>query len=585
MSNNNTNTGFFKGRPLRTATAVILVVILGIGILWLGKSKTNNEPAGEFSVFTAKRGPLTISVIESGVIKARDQVIIKSQVEGRTSIITLIPEGTQVKKGDLLVELDSSSLLDKKIDQEIRVQNGEAAFISATENLAVVKNQAESDKDKAKLTLDFSEQDLKKYLEGEYPNQLKEAEAKIILAREELTRAREKLKWSKILYEEKYISDTELQGDKLAENKRDLDLQLAQNDLQLLKDFTYKRDLAQLESDVSQATMALERTMRKTKADIIQAEADLRAKEAEYNRQKDKLEKTEDQIVKTKIYAPADGLAIHATSARSGGFRHSVEPLDEGQEVRERQELIYLPTAASTKAEVAIHESSLKKIRPGLPAIITIDALPGKRFTGTVERIAPLPDAQSMWMNPDLKVYNTDIYLDDNDGGLRTGMSCKAEIIIERYDDVVYIPVQAVLRVGGESTVYIANGKSLVPRKVQIGLDNNRMIRIISGLQAGEVVSLTPPLKSAAVEAADYDIVTKTISAEKQETRHKPEPEESQQEDKPDGEMEKTRERFRNMSEEEREKMRQRFQNMSPEEREKMRQARDRSPTSNEADR
>ena len=62
-----------------------------------------------------------------------------------------------------------------------------------------------------------------------------------------------------------------------------------------------------------------------------------------------------------------------------------------------------------------------------------------------------------MWMNPDLKVYNTDVYLDANDSSLRTGMSCQAEIIIEQYDDVVYIPVQAVLRVGGETTVLSAS--------------------------------------------------------------------------------------------------------------------------------
>jgi HlyD family secretion protein len=71
-----------------------------------------------------KQGPLRISVTESGTIKAREQVILKSEVEGRTSILSLIPEGTQVKQGDLLVDLDSSQLLDSKIDQEIIVQKG-----------------------------------------------------------------------------------------------------------------------------------------------------------------------------------------------------------------------------------------------------------------------------------------------------------------------------------------------------------------------------------------------------------------------------------------------------------------------------
>jgi HlyD family secretion protein len=567
MSNNNTKGGLFKGMPLRIMPALILAIFAGGAILWFGKFKPGNEVASELATFTAKRGPLTISVTESGTIKARDQVILKSQVEGRTSIITLIPEGTRVKKGDLLVELDVSNLLDNKIDQEIRVQNAEAAHISAKENFAVVENQAESDIDKAHLTLEFAKLDLKKYLDGEYPNKFKEATGRITLAEEELARVQETLKWSTTLFAEKYISQTELKADELAESKRKLDLELAQSNLELLEDFTYKRDLAQLESDVHQAEMALERTNRKARADVIQAQADLKAREAEYRRQKDKLEKIEDQIGKAKIYAPADGLAIYATSARRGGWRGSREPLDEGQDVHERQELIYLPTATSAKAEVDIHESSMEKVRLGLSAVITVEALPGKKFLGTVATIAPLPDAQSMWMNPDLKVYNTDIYLDANDSSLRTGMSCRAEIIIEQYDDVVYIPVQAVLRVGGETTVYVVNGKQLEPRGVEIGLDNNRMVRIISGLAEGEVVSLTPPLKSAAVEPMIAEAVTETIPVEEERMR-------KESEDTSSEGREKMRAGFENMSAEERKKMRARFENMSAEDREKMRQER-----------
>ena len=98
-----------------------------------------------------------------------------------------------VKKGDLLIELDSSDLLDRQIDQEIRVQNAEASFIRARENLAVAENQAKSDIDKAELTFEFAKQDLTKYNEGEYPNQLKESESRITLAQEKVQRAEEKL--------------------------------------------------------------------------------------------------------------------------------------------------------------------------------------------------------------------------------------------------------------------------------------------------------------------------------------------------------------------------------------------------------
>ncbi|UCG67871.1 MAG: efflux RND transporter periplasmic adaptor subunit [Deltaproteobacteria bacterium] len=475
-------------------------------------SKANLGPGSDHPTFTVMRGPLRISVIESGTITARKQVVIKNEVEGRTSIIYLIPEGTRVKKGQLLVELDASKLLDEKVDQQIRVKNTEAAFVGARENLEVVRNQAEADVDKARLVYNFAVEDLKKYLEGEYPNQLKEAESKLTLAKEEVTRAQEKVEWSRRLFQEKYISNTELTADELTLKKNILNLELAENDLDLLKKYTHKRRLAQLESDVKQAKMALDRTIRKAKADVVQAESNLEAKKAEFQRQQDKLKKIEIQIEKTKIYAPNEGLVVHATSASSGGppRRRMVQPLEEGQEVRERQELIHLPTTSSAKVEVAIHEANLDKVRVGLPVKVTVDAIPDDTFWGKVATIAPLPDARSAWLNPDLKVYNTDIYLENNSDALRTGMSCKAEIIIEQHQEATYVPVQAVLRVGGRPTVHVLKGNNLEPRTVEIGLDNNRMVRIIGGLEPGEVVSLTPPLAAATVEPAEYSDVIKT---------------------------------------------------------------------------
>jgi len=485
-------------KPLIITTGFIVAAIIIVAFIFM-LPRSNNQFTGNSATFIAKQGLLIISVTESGTIQAREQVIIKSEVEGKTTILSLIPEGTKVKQGDLLVELDASQLLDNKIDHQIKVQNAEAAYISASENLAVDENQAKSDVDKAEMTLQFAEQDLKKYLEGEYPNELKEAQARITLAEEEVARAKEKLKWSKQLYDEKYISQTELQADELAEKKKVLDLELAQNNLSLLKDYTYQRKLAQLKSDRQQAEMALTRAKRKAKADIAQAKADLRAKESEFEREKDKLVKNEKQIKKTKIYAPSDGLAIYATSAQSGHRRGRVEPLDEGQEVRERQELIYLPTASLFNCEIGIHESSLDKVSLDLPVKITVEALPGKIFSGRVAKIAPLPDAQSAWMNPDLKIYKTEIFLDSNSSELRTGMSCRAEIIIAQYPEAVSIPIQAVLRVEEQTTVYVKNGKTFKPRQVKIGLDNNRMVHVISGLQPGEKVLLTPPLAQSAV--------------------------------------------------------------------------------------
>lgn len=599
--NNNVPNGNGKRRA-KVIGALAVVVLVGMAVIWLKVVRGGEDPASAYATFTVKKGPLTIGVLETGTIKSRDQQIVKNEVEGRTSIVWLIDEGTHVKKGDLLVELDSSNLVDARIDQQIKVKNAEAAFINAEKTLAVVKNQALSDIEKADLTHRFAVQDLEQYEQGQYPKDVNEVKATIRLNEEKLKRAEDVNEWSERLYSEKYLSETEYMADRLSVQGLRLQVDLAKADLDMLENFTYHRQIDQLKSDARQAELALQRTKDSADASIVQAEADLDAKKLELSRQQEKLTKLEDQLKKTKLTAPADGMVIYATTARGGGFRDNRQPLDEGVEVFERQDLIYLPTTASAMAEVDIHEASLEKVRRGLPAIVTVDALPGKRFIGTVGKIAPLPDPQSMWMNPDLKVYNSEIYLEGDDPALRTGMSCKAEVIVEQHMDALYIPVHAVLRVGGKPTVYVLSSGTVEPREVQVGLDNLVYIRIISGLQEGQEVLLEPPLKSAAVDAMAKGIDFKASEAAdasdemKEQINQKLQKANGSQPVEADvsaeagpgqspgegpglpspGQMEQMRKRFENMSAEERqaemEKMKQRLENMSPEERQKLRE-------------
>ena len=482
-----------KSRGAAVLTVVVLVVIVFLISMWRG-----GEPAGsDVPVYTVSRGPLTISVTEAGTISALDQIEIKSEVEGQSTILFLAEEGKMVEEGELLVELDASQLNDRLVEQQIRVYNTESAFIRARENFEVTHNQATADVARAQLDLQFAREDLVRYTEGDYPKQVMELDSRITLAREELEQATQTLEWSRKLFEERYISQTEFDRDQLAQQRARLDFELAQVNMDLLKNHNHQRRLDELRSNLEQTEMALERVRRRTLADVVQAEADLKAREAEYNRQKVRLERIEEQIAKTRIYAPRSGMVVYASTGQS---RWSTgEPLQEGQQVRERQTLIYLPMPGSMMAEVKVHESALEKVAVGQIARISLDALPGRAYTGSIVRIAPLPDGSTRWMNPDLKLYDTRINIDGQAVELRTGMSCRAEILVEQYEDVVAIPLQAVLRVNGQPTVYVKTRRGFEPRVVRIGLDNNRMVHVLEGLNVDDVVSLAPPLEEGAV--------------------------------------------------------------------------------------
>ncbi|MGB0744160.1 MAG: efflux RND transporter periplasmic adaptor subunit, partial [Opitutales bacterium] len=441
----------------------------------------------------------TIKINESGSIESQNRVVVQSQVAGTQTIIYLIKEGTIVEEGELLIELDSSALKDHLVEEEIELEDAEAELISSRENLAVVKNQAEADIAKAKLDYRFSKQDLSKYREGEYAMSLKKANSKITLARAELQQAEDRLNGSKELFEKRYISETELESDELAKQRAQMDLELALQEKVLLETYTFDRQIAQLESDVEQARMALERAERKARANIAEAEARFSARRAEVQREQVSTRTLRQRIENCRILAPSAGMVIYAPQ----GTRWQDEVLQEGLSVRERQELIYLPTADSMNAQIKVHESLLNKLKVGQEATITVDALPGQTFTGQVTDIAVMPE-DGGWRNPDLKEYVTSIAIRQTSPALRSGMSCQAEILVAHFEKTLTIPIQAVLRVDGQQTVFTQGwGGRPVPQPVTIGMDNNRKVQVLDGLEAGTKVLLNPPLEEAERDSGD----------------------------------------------------------------------------------
>jgi len=508
------NKSIRKTIPRKIWITVAILTVLAIMIIKHRQTSSDSTNKDNALTFDVRRGSLIISITEPGTIEAQDKIVIKSEIEGRTTILWIIDEGARVKKGDLLVELDSSELEDRLFTRQLQVQSAQSAFIRTREDLAITKNQAESDIEKAKTTFRFAQQDQEKYIKGEYPQQLRESEARITLAKEDLQRAEEKLKWSRVLFEQKLISQTELQADALASKKATLELELARGKKTLLEQHTNTRELAELTSDIKQSEMALERITRKAKSNILQTETDLTTKEAELKRQSDKLKEIEKQIKATHINAPSDGLVLYATSTSSRNWRNNQEPLAAGSSVREREALIHLPDTTKMMASIKIHETSVKKLTINMPACITVDAIPNTNFKGHVNKIAPLPDPSSFWMNPDLKVYNTEIYIDNTANDLRNGMTCEVEIIVETLTNALYIPLQSVVKTNNKTTAFIVNKHGKIEKRIiKTGSDNSRMIHVISGLKEGERVLLAPPL----INSERPDVLERNMSRRKLE--------------------------------------------------------------------
>lgn len=568
--------------------------------------------------YTVSRGDLVISVRESGTIQAAKSIPISSEVEGQVRIISIVPESSQVKKGDLLVELDSSRFQDDLHQQEISLESARANLTEAEEALEIQKNQNQSDISAAELKLEFAQIELKKYVEGDWPQERRVAETDITIAEEELKRARDKFKWTEKLEGQGFVTRTELEADQLSVKKSELALERAQEKRRILEEYAYPKKLKELEAAVAEARRELSRVIQKARGQILQKEADFRAKQATFALQQQKVDKLKEQIAKCRIVAPAAGLVVYFSQASSRRFANAEGLIEEGALVRERQRIITLPDISSMRVDVEIHESEVDKIRPDQKALIAVDALPGRHFEGHVKTVGLIADSQSFWLNPELKVYNSEILIDSETRDLKPGMSAMVEIIVAELKDVLSVPVQAVTSRLGRECCFVLVGDRIEMRSVRLGLANEKFVVVQKGLDSGEKVLLYTPEASEQIAQAGFSSppeegVNQPVAsphdkpentgpapsssasagdatpsppqsatplpspAESSGLKTTPEtasmdiPREAAKPGASDGGESNWQERMRNMTPEQREEMRKRFESMSPEEREKMR--------------
>ena len=450
-----------------------------------------------------EEGPLVISVNESGSIQPSKEIEVKNELEWEAKILTMVPEGAIVTNGEVIATLDVTSKREECERDEISLENARSSMEVSREELEIARSQAASDIDKAEETLMFAKEDLDKYVNGDYPARLVEQEGSLAMKAQEVKRAKDKYEWSKKLFAENFISETELEGDELSWKSSQLSLENALRQFSVTTNYTHRRELAKFTSDVKQAEMALERQRKRSESAIAKAESSLRARTVEYQKQVKRYEEMTNMLSKAVVRAPQKGQVIYART-----WRGLIEP---GVEVWSGWTIMRLPSADSFIAKFTIPESSIQSVMTGMTARVRCDALPERVFTGTVRRVAPMPQRDEGGSDS-LKLYPTEVLIEGGLGELKNGLGCKVEVIVDQYEKAVYVPLQSVVRIGGKSYAWTRGPKGGERREVEVGLSNGRFIRILSGLKPGEEVMLAPPLSDSASEV-DHKLAEKADEA------------------------------------------------------------------------
>jgi HlyD family secretion protein len=478
-------------RRLGVHTWVLALVVALIGLVgwigaraagWFGAARTERLEGA-----TVQRGPLRIGAVVGGSLQSADNVSLICELEGRTTILKLAPEGSRVKAGDVVCELDASVLNEGRLQKSIEVSNAQAALVKARQSLQIQESQNRSDLAAAEQKEDFGEQDLKKFLEGERDAQLSKARQTIDIAKEEATRTASRLTWSEKLFAGGFLTTTELEGDRIAQHRAQVELEQSTLELELLERFTLPRQESQLRAALEEAQREKERVELQSKAKLVDFEAGVSNSEARLELSSEQLARVERQIDKAILKAPRDGMLVYRQ------FDPDELPIQEGREVRERQTLMYIPSAEGMIAEAKVHESVLDQIKVGQPCTLTVDALRGASLQGTVSFVALLPDQGSWWSNPNTRLYRIEVDVTSPEVGLRPGMSCSIEILIDELNDALHVPVQSVFRTGDTNVCYVSGDAGVEARAVRIGRFNDLWVQILEGLEEGETVLLAPP--------------------------------------------------------------------------------------------
>jgi RND family efflux transporter MFP subunit len=424
-----------------------------------------------------------------------------------------------VNNGKVLVELDSSELKEQLSQREIELTSAEASYADANESYLIQVKQNESDITAAELKMKFAMMDLQKYvgediaktllgrsdseldsdlgasfllkdpnsLGGSASQQLKVLRNDILLAQGQLEKASDVLEGTKKLHDASYASDLDLMSARLDVDRYRIQKESAEEALNLYRLYDFPKETEKFLSDYQEAQRELDRTQARARAQLAQAKAKLASARSTLDTQKRRLNKLHEQIEACTIRAPAVGQVVYWSSTE----RWVRTKIEQGAEIPEGYKIITIPDASEMKVEVKIHETWIDRIEPNQPAEITVEAFPNKTFTGRVLKKAPLADAED-WLNPDLKVYSTDIGIDGTHEALKTGMTGKVTIIIDKLRDVLYVPIQSVVTVEDKKICYV-DGSPVQKRDVETGLFNDNFVEIKSGLAEGEKVLLNPP--------------------------------------------------------------------------------------------
>lgn len=470
--------------------ALLPVLVGGLGgggYWWTQHHRAGAEASLEASTFyTVVPMDLDVKISKDGELQAINNTDIACHVEGANTITYVIPEGTNVKQGDLLVTLESSTIKQRMNDLQVTLDTSRANLVTAQQFEEIQVSQNQANLESAQITLDLSKLDLEAYTKGLYPQASEDAKTQLKAAEETLSQAQDDYNSTMALFGKGYVTPSDVKKSELATMTATQTRDRCKTSLMVLTNYQHKKDQTNYERAVVSAQLRLDHTAAENRANLTQRQEITRSSQRQVKLLQDQFDNLKEQFDNCSIKAPTAGFVIYASSLD----RNAQVPIQEGTQVRDKQLLIRLPDTSGMKAIVRIPEAQRSRIsvdeKNPMRAVVRIpQATKSIEVTGWVSHMSAIADMSQRWINPDLKEYPVDVTLDWVPPNLKPSDSVKAEIYCEHLTGATAVPLDCVYSSGADNYVFRRTATGVEPQKVMLGESTETFVQVAHGLASG----------------------------------------------------------------------------------------------------
>jgi multidrug efflux pump subunit AcrA (membrane-fusion protein) len=242
------------------------------------------------------------------------------------------------------------------------------------------------------------------------------------------------------------------------------------------------------EIDYDKAFRALRQDSVDLNTKTEQAVAKMKGINSDLSRQRNRMQIVKDVMDAYTVKAPAAGMVVYIRdwSGKKIASGSTISPWDPS--------VATLPDFTVMESLIYVNEIDVRKLEKGQPVVVTLDADPTKKLTGTVTEVANSGEQRP---NSDAKVFEVVVHIEHPDTTLRPGMTTGNSVVTYTAKNVLHVPLEAVVTEQGIPFVYHRTGSGVVKQEVERGAMNDDEVIIARGLQEKDEVLLSPPADKA----------------------------------------------------------------------------------------